>query len=592
MLVLSATVLVTGLLVWLDREPRAEGDSWFRNAVGEQPPDDEVRAVAAWLGARVLRGVVAEPPILTAPRERVVFVTLSDGEGPPEVALAKGDMVVAAERAVALAEARRAGRQWRWLKLDVVVEVGEPVAVGDRASLEFERGLDGLAFDAIPGLAFLPEEVLVRTLVNSDSELRARNIGRYLTATGSELAGVFDRLRRRGDTSVRRFRTRSFFVEEGRLVSLYRGHRELTRATAEELLRAARSAGDYLRRAVTESGLFVYAYLPKTDDEKDDYNMLRHAGTAYAMYESLAADPDPQLLAAAELATDFLRRQVVECGIGMETASCVEEDGYVKLGGNALAILALAQRAATTPDPTALPLMQRLARWMTASQRESGEFSIHKQHLATGTIDDFISQYYPGEALFALTRLHELDRDPKWLDSAERGAEYLIVERDADLSDDELSHDHWLLYALNELHRLRPRELYLEHALRLARVIADSQNRDAAFPDWRGSYYRPPRSTPTATRSEGLSAAYDLATRAGRTREATEILEAVRLGVEFQLQLQFRPESALYLPNPPRALGGFPRSLTNFEIRIDYVQHNLSSLLALGRILGAESGSG
>ncbi len=64
-----------------------------------------------------------------------------------------------------------------------------------------------------------------------------------------------------------------------------------------------------------------------------------------------------------------------------------------------------------------------------------------------------------------------------------------------------------------------------------------------------------------------------------------EILEAARSGIDFQLQLQFRPESALYLPEPRRALGRFSRSLTDFEIRIDYVQHNLSSLLALREIL-------
>jgi hypothetical protein len=42
----------------------------------------------------------------------------------------------------------------------------------------------------------------------------------------------------------------------------------------------------------------------------------------------------------------------------------------------------------------------------------------------------------------------------------------------------------------------------------------------------------------------------------------------------------------MYLPNPPRALGGFHTSLTDYEIRIDYVQHNISSLLGLYRALG------
>ncbi len=40
----------------------------------------------------------------------------------------------------------------------------------------------------------------------------------------------------------------------------------------------------------------------------------------------------------------------------------------------------------------------------------------------------------------------------------------------------------------------------------------------------------------------------------------------------------------MYLPHPQRVIGCFRRSLTNFEIRIDYVQHNISSILSLYNI--------
>ena len=95
----------------------------------------------------------------------------------------------------------------------------------------------------------------------------------------------------------------------------------------------------------------------------------------------------------------------------------------------------------------------------------------------------------------------------------------------------------------------------------------------------------PPRSTPTATRTEGLSAAYELARDFGSDEEADEILEAVVLGLRYQMSTQFAPPSAMYLPNPARCLGGVRRSLTSFEIRIDYVQHHLSAALGYWRIL-------
>jgi len=76
-----------------------------------------------------------------------------------------------------------------------------------------------------------------------------------------------------------------------------------------------------------------------------------------------------------------------------------------------------------------------------------------------------------------------------------------------------------------------------------------------------------------------------LAVQAGEQDWAGEILEAYRRNMIFQLMTQFQPESVMYLLDPQEALGGFHNSLTNFEIRIDYVQHNVSSILCLAEIL-------
>ncbi len=587
---MGAAALVFLLLHWRqgtnEREPERLGLDDLTTTT--PAAEGELEAVADWLRARLLDGSLEDPPEIADTQPRILFLTLGDGRGPGVVVRAKGEgLAEAAERA--LAEAMTMDRSLLdRIRLDLVVRVFEPQLVTPRGPLAFERGLDGLAFDSRSGIAFLPDEVVVRTLVNSDNEIRAANIEKYLRRLDSPLARELDRLWAAGDTEVRQFRTRAIFADGDRSLPLYRGHRQLQRADPHGLMAAAEAAGDYLRRAVRDDGSFVYSYLAKTDEEKDDYNMLRHAGTAYSMLELFEETGDTDLLAAAERALDFLRHRIVNCGAGDGRGSCVVEKGFVKLGGNALAILALARHAQATGDLSDLPLMARLARWMTSVQSAEGEFTIHKLELDSGVVDDHISEYYPGEALFALSRLHRLDGDPAWLSAALRGAEWLITERDGDLADDDLSHDHWLLYALNDMTAIpggNADPILSAHALRLARVIAAAQNRQPEFPDWLGSYYKPPRSTPTATRSEGLCAAFELANRLGRQAEAAKILAAARLGVEFQLQLQFGPESTLFLPDPARALGGLPRSLTNFEIRIDYVQHNLSAFLALRRIL-------
>ena len=477
-----------------DNQILESGVVWFDDLVGAQPPDtEEVRQIVVWLRDNLLDGDFREAPQLADTLPRMLFLTLGDGQETGVVLQAGGNSLTqAAEQALALASARQGKHEWSLLKLDIVDQIAAPQRVTPRGRLEFERGLNGIAFEHRWGLAFLPEEVVTRTLVTSEREIRASNVAKYLRALDLPTPVRSDQLWSDGKMSVRAFTTRSYFADRNKIFPLYRGHREQRREQTEDMLYAAIQAGDYLRRAVEDNGSFVYSYLAKTNKEKHAYNILRHAGTAYSMLELYEVTGDAQLLVAAERALEYLRAKIVECRAGRERASCVEENGEVKLGGNALGILALAKHARVTGDRSGLPLMVRLANWITGTQALSGEFLIHKRDLETEQVDDLVSQYYPGEALFALTRLFELDGDGAWIDAAQRGARWLITVRDGDLSDNELSHDHWLLYALNDLNRTNQDPIFVEHALRLARVIASSQNRQPAFPDWRGSYYRPP----------------------------------------------------------------------------------------------------
>lgn len=265
----------------------------------------------------------------------------------------------------------------------------------------------------------------------------------------------------------------------------------------------------------------------------------------------------------------------------------------MKLGGNGLALVALARYTSATGDKAHVPLMRRLAAWIGAVQRADGSFISHKQSYPGAVIDaGFRSSYYPGEAMLGLVRLYEHDRQAQWLDVAERAASYLITVRDRGKEIDDLPHDHWLLMALNDLHRLRPQAVYPTHTWRLARAITASQVTKTDVPDWVGGYSLPPRTTPGATRSEGLVAAFHLLSDHG-TPEQKRLLPAIRAaldrGIRCQLRFQLRAETAMYFPSPTQALGGFRGGTTSFDIRIDFVQHNLSSILGYRRILLADA---
>ncbi|HXG91826.1 MAG TPA: hypothetical protein VNN73_05575, partial [Blastocatellia bacterium] len=93
-----------------------------------------------------------------------------------------------------------------------------------------------------------------------------------------------------------------------------------------------------------------------------------------------------------------------------------------------------------------------------------------------------------------------------------------------------------------------------------------------------------PRSTPAASRAEGLIAAYRLARLINDTR-AERIASSVKASIGFQLSQQFDENNARALANPERAMGGFRESITSARVRIDFVQHNICSLIGAAETL-------
>ncbi len=347
----------------------------------------------------------------------------------------------------------------------------------------------------------------------------------------------------------------------------------------------------YFKNVVDKNGKYIYSYLPEKNEKEKRYNILRHAGTTYAILETYELMPDEELLKRAELAIDFFLKRVKDFEIEGNPVSAVIEKDVVKLGGNALGIIMLAKYTQVTGNLKYLPFMQRMAGWILAAQDKSGEFIVHKQGFSTNEVFDFTSGYYPGEAILSLVRLYHIDGNEDWLDSAEKAAQYLITVRDKDADIHTIIHDHWLLYALNELYRERRQQLYFDHVVLISESIVKSQIiDDKEHPDWNGAYRLPHirlESTPTACRSEGLGAAYRLFHDHGYATEAAKVKIAIEEGIRFQLQTQLRPESVVNYENKNLCLGAFQRGLKKHDLRIDFTQHNISSIIAYYRILSA-----
>ena len=395
------------------------------------------------------------------------------------------------------------------------------------------------------------------------------------------------------DATLARFRTRTYVEAPNphdEPLELYRGNVLIDKVNPSIIRRGLRAAAAYLTRMVGRDGRFCYTYHAGRDQCGRDYNLLRHAGTTYSMFQLYRELGEPSLLRAAERATQWLRRRTRRVE-GDPSRIYLLEGRKAKLGAVGLSLLALVERERALRDGRDRALMEGMARFIISQQREDGYLESWFDWGEGADVPVTNSIYYPGEALLGLIRLYQIDPRADYLEAALRSARFLALKRwrwgGIELY---VPPDAWLTQALAELYMIHQDDALRDYAYEITEVTEVTMLRRAegAPPDLAGGpAFGPflPNVTPAGSRSEGLTAAWFMAEFSGQQEKQDTLLALALESAPFQLNHQFRPENTYYLPNPARAMGGFRANAQRLDIRIDYVQHNVTGLIGLLKIL-------
>lgn len=362
--------------------------------------------------------------------------------------------------------------------------------------------------------------------------------------------------------------------------------------TAADLEKSLRLAAGYLVRQCQPNGQFVYRrHLNPDVVPRPAYNILRHAGTMYALAQHQARSPDAAQLDALRRAARFFREQCLapveghpEVLAAWSRAELTRRTGpaTAKLGGAGLGLVGLISVEQVAPGTTPLEELRGLARFILAMQNADGRFHSKFTPEAGGLDKEFVSLYYPGEAALGLVMLYEVDPDTRWLQSAANAVGYLARLRQGET---QVPADHWVLLATARLLPLHdrvlsppPREALIAHGRQVCESILAEQVTNAPLAELIGGFALDGRTTPTATRLEGLLAALTFLPESDAELRR-RIETAVRRGMTFLLRAQVR--NGPHAGAIPRAvqIAGVQNEIRSGEVRIDYVQHAMSAMM-------------
>lgn len=574
-------IIICGPVLSQHRSPTLNLDNW---TPPEKPRLKDVSRAFEMIFAQI-KGQKSHKKLTRAWRKsgvkRILFLSFSDGTSPAKTLTGTGNSYAEALSDIAsIIEERAILKKSKYLKLSILAEVEKPHQLMDRArGVDLEYGLEGV-LDTKGKWFVLPGEWVAQQAWDQGS-VRIDNLAAAIRVGGRGNPGITTEYQQSG-LAVSTFKTFDYYADGTNVYPLFRDHRLFNTITQAELERSMAQGINYLVANTQPKGKMNYVKLKKGSPQ---YSLARHGGTLFSMADYYKDYPNPELLSAIERAQAYLLEQAKPFPYSKVKGRVLVERGAIKLTVMALGVLALVRTYEIQQHPETLKVLREFAHYIVESQLPNGRFFDRRNHSDGKWRKEMESLYAPGEAIFALTELYGVDPNPLWLETAQKGAAYLMEQQSPKAVPlERLEHDHWLLYGLNAIYRHAPKDAYYAHAMRLTTAIQKLQRKTHQYPDWIGSYYDPPRSTPTATRVEGLLAALEMAFKKGEKQDQKRILEIAKRSLGFQLGTQYDHASSMHFPYPHQIVGGFRGGYDDNHIRIDFVQHNIAAMLSMVRL--------
>jgi len=434
---------------------------------------------------------------------------------------------------------------------------------------------DGISFDPSFKTALLEMEINGQAMFRPS---KGHKIGRNSAKAWVDYERLVPYLKRRdGDlavdvtktASVWTFTTAGIFTTGGQIWSLEttetcaKGIRVLTDPEAE-IKQVIDDGERFLINQLKPTGEFIYGYYPSRQRVLTSYNCVRHFSSLYALLEAI------EFTGRTE---DYSKiKQAIQWGLDNATvevddAIFIDDNGELKLGGQALLMLTLSKYQDVTGDETFMPVLMQAFKGVPHFIQDNGKM-VHVLNPDLTLKAAYRIIYYEGEVVFGLARLYELTKDEAVLALVKQILDFMVA------NDYGRYHDHWISYAINEALLVFPdNRQYMALGLKNVFIhLKFIEERETTYPTLLELLDAAVKMTDMvkASGNDDLLAPYDL----------RRLRQALKYRAEYEVTTgSFLPEIAMYLYAPSKFIGGFYARHDSFRTRIDDCEHFLSGLI-------------
>ena len=344
--------------------------------------------------------------------------------------------------------------------------------------------------------------------------------------------------------------------------------------TAETLEHSMRLGANWIVTMQEPHGRFQYWYNPASDkfSSKADDNFLRQAGTSFSLALVYEMTGEPRYFEAAQESVQYL----------LTFTELLDADkAYflfrkkAKLGGISLPMLTMLKIRQLTGTTEFDAILTKLANMILFLQEKYNTGQYKSTYVYLGDYEyeknsGWESRIYPGEALYALAGMYQAFGDARYKQSMDWALEFYYREKWK-------SHAFlpWTISAFASLYEQTGDRKYADYVLFLSDQLLTQQNLDGDDEAY-GSFHGVP-SANTGSYMEGLGDAIHVARLIEDEGRLRLYQERAKMGYRWLFMLQYGESDAAALKRPDMAQGGFRKTLTGSQLRIDNTQHAISS---------------